>query len=91
MKKYKYAKDDSFLGITIVEINETKLSCAFPGCSDLGWNGGFCRLHQPPIIIETTICSRCGEEYDAMEKECPSCGLARIGRHGHLKGDTNER
>jgi len=29
--------------------------------------------------VPTTICSRCKEEYDIAEIECPSCGLARIG------------
>lgn len=23
------------------------LPCGFPGCGDIGWNGGFCRLHNP--------------------------------------------
>lgn len=21
--------------------------CRYPGCDDIGWNGGFCRLHNP--------------------------------------------
>ncbi len=29
--------------------------------------------------VPTTICSRCKEEYDIAEIECPSCGLSRIG------------
>lgn len=32
--------------------------------------------------VPTTICARCKEEYDIAEIECPSCGLARIGREG---------
>lgn len=23
------------------------LPCGYPGCDDIGWNGGFCRLHNP--------------------------------------------
>lgn len=21
--------------------------CLYPGCDDIGWNGGYCRLHNP--------------------------------------------
>ena len=27
--------------------------------------------------VQTTICSRCKDEYDIAEIECPSCGLSR--------------
>lgn len=23
--------------------------CEFPDCEDIGWNGGYCRLHEPRI------------------------------------------
>jgi hypothetical protein len=32
--------------------------------------------------VPTTICARCKEEYAIANIECPSCGLARIGREG---------